>query len=781
MTFLFQHPERLWITLVVIAVGAVVLWRGYQQSPLRGGRRLAARLCKLAALTLLALCLADPRWTRQQPKRGGNELAVVADTSASLDLAETAGGPTRAAALRRALGSGGDEPGWLRELGELFRVKTLVADERLRSVANFDALDFRGQRSDLAGALQALERGAAGRALAATVLFTDGNATDAWPQAKPARPIFPVLVGSRAPSPDLAIQEVSVSQTAFEDSPVVLTVTWSARGFDNREIAVAVLDDEGRVLVSEKLRASAGSPQPVARLKVPVAKPGVSFLRVALMEAALLAKTAKDEWRGLLNETVRVNNERQIAVDRGQGPYRVLYVTGRPNWEYKFLRRALAGDPEVQLPSLVRIAKREPKFEWRGRVGESSNPLFRGFGDQASAQRYDQPVLIRLGTKDAQELAEGFPKSADALFGEYRAVVLDDLEAEFFTQEQMNLLERFVAERGGALLMLGGQESFQAGGYEHTPIGRLLPVHLDRVGAVEPVRNARLDLSREGWLEPWTRLRAGQDEEERRLAAMPGFHSVNPVLSIKPGASVLATVATTDATHPALVAQRFGEGRSVALTIGDVWRWGLSDAAAMKDQERFWRQLMRWLVVDVPDRVQLAVEAREASVRLALRVREADFRAMDDALVSFEVSGPDGAKVRLPSEPSLTEAGLFEAEFFPKATGAWRVQASATRAAGENLPALEAVKHSGWAWQPEVAEWARLEPDRAGLQRLAEASGGRLLELDEVDQLPDLLRAIEVPVQEVISQPLWHAPWAFALLLGLLGAEWLLRRKGGLA
>jgi hypothetical protein len=262
---------------------------------------------------------------------------------------------------------------------------------------------------------------------------------------------------------------------------------------------------------------------------------------------------------------------------------------------------------------------------------------------------------------------------------------------------------------------------------------------------------------------------------------MPGFYSVNPVLSIKPGASVLATVATAGATHPALVAQRFGEGRSVALTIGDVWRWGLSDAAAMKDQERFWRQLLRWLVVDVPDRVQLAVAPEAASVRLAMRVREADFRPMDDALVAFEVAGPDGAKVRLPAEPSLAEAGLFEAEFFPKEAGAWRVQASVSRAAGENLPAFEAVKDSGWAWQPEVAEWARLEPDRAGLQKLAEASGGRLIELDEVGRLPELLRAIEVPVQETLSKPLWHAPWAFVLLLGLLGAEWLLRRKGGLA
>lgn len=781
MTFLFQHPERLWITWLVIAAGGAMLWLGYRRSPLAGGWRLAALLCKLAALALLALCLADPRWTRQQPKRGANELAIVVDNSASLELAEVTGGPTRAAALRRVLGTDGAEPVWLRELGGLFRIKTLAADERLRHVTGFDSLDFCGNRSDLAGALQALERGVAGRALAATVLFTDGNATDAWPQEPPSRPVFPVLVGSHAPSPDLAIREVAVSQTAFEDSPVILTVIWSATGFDNREVAVAALDEGGRVMVSEKARVTAGVPQPALRLKVPVTKPGVSFLRVALMEASLLSRIDKDEWRGLLKETVTVNNERVVAVDRGQGPYRVLYVAGRPNWEYKFLRRALAGDPEVQLPSLVRIAKREPKFEWRGRVGESSNPLFRGFGDQAAAQRYDQPVLIRLGTRDAGELADGFPKSADTLFGEYRAVILDDIEAGFFTQEQMNLLERFVAERGGALLMLGGQESFQAGNYGHTPIGRLLPVHLDRIRDAEPLRNARLDLSREGWLEPWTRLRAGQEEEEQRLAAMPGFYSVNPAHSVKPGASVLATVVAAGVTHPALVAQRFGEGRSVALMIGDVWRWGMSDAAAMKDQERFWRQLVRWLVVDVPDRVQLAVTARESSVQLAVRVREADFQPMDDALVMFEVTGPGGATMRVPGEPSLAEPGLFEAEFFPKQSGAWRVQATVTRAAGEDLPAFEAVKQSGWAWQPEVAEWARLEPDRGGLQRLAEASGGRLLELNQLDQLPEWLSAIEVPVQEAVSRPLWHAPWAFVLLLGLLGAEWWLRRKGGLA
>ena len=789
LNFLLQHPERLWITFTVITLGCGLLLAGYLRSPLRGWKKWTALLCKFAALSMLALCIADPLWTRRQPKTGENELAIVADNSASLTVAETPGGKTRAQAVRAALGSAGGEPAWLTELTGIFRVKTLLADERLRGVADFGALDFSGQRSDLTRALRMLNEGAAGRSLAAVVLITDGNATDAaasgWAPGDKTRPVFPVLVGENAPSPDLGLEEVTVTQSAFEDSPVMMTVKWHARRFEGSEVVVAALDEEGKVLAAEKMKAAAKAPQPPARLRVPVVKPGVSFLRVAVMEAALLAKVTGDEWRALSKEAVLVNNERLVCVDRGQGPYRVLYVSGRPNWEYKFIRRALAGDDEVRVPSLIRIAKREPKFEWRGRAGESSNPLFRGFGDQAAAQRYDQPVLIRLGTKDAKELSDGFPKSADELFGEYRAIILDDLEAEFFTQEQMKLMERFVSERGGALLMLGGQESFQAGGYEHTPVGRMLPVYLDRVTSAPPVQNARLNLTREGWLEPWTRLRPGQEDDERRLASMPGFYSLNQTFSIKPGASVLATVSTQDATFPALAAQRFGEGRVVALTIGDVWRWGMSDAEAMKDQERFWRQLMRWLVVDVPDRVQVSTESLEQSVKLAVRVREADFLPMDDALVKLEVTAPDGGKSLLYGEPSLAEAGLFEAEYFPKLAGAYRAAVTVEKAAHAREDAdtepFVSVKSTGWAFQPQAREMASLDPARETLQKLADETGGRLITLGELDKLPELLRSIDVPVQETLSEPVWHTPWFFALILGLLGAEWLLRRKGGMA
>ena len=789
----FQHPERLWLTALIILVALGLLIYGYKKSPLRGASRWVALVCKAAAWAILALCLTDPVWSRRLPKTGENEVIVVADNSASLNISEMPGSLTRAEQMSEALGkSSSSPPSWLEELGQMFRVKTELADERLQSVADFSKLNFQGTKSELNRALGTLRNGGPSSRVAAIVLISDGNPTDApadeikVDQSGPQVPIFSVLVGRDTPKPDLVLVDQTVSQTAFEDTPVTITARVAGHGYEGKDIAVCVLDETGKTVVIEKLRLSKDEAAQAVRLRLPVVKPGVSFYQVVVMEASLVDKIAKDEWKQLSKEATLANNVRHLAVDRGAGPYRILYVSGRPNWEYKFLRRALAADSEIQMPSLIRIAKREPKFEWRGRTGETSNPLFRGFGQQGEAQRYDQPVLTRLGTKDAKELSDGFPKSEEELFGEYRAIIIDDLEAEFFTQEQMNLMERFVSERGGALLMLGGQESYQAGGYAHTPVGRMLPVYLDQVTQAPAIENGRLNLTREGWLEPWTRLRANREEDEQRLAQMPGFYSVNQTFSIKPGASILATISNGDEGNalPALAAQRFGEGRVVALTIADMWRWGMRDEEAAKDLQRSWRQLMRWLVVDVPDRIQITATSDAERIKLEVRVKDRAFHSMDDAMVKIEITSPDGKKSSLFGEPSLKEAGLFEAEFFPRESGAYRATAEvqATNVADAvQTSAILGTKTTGWVHDPLPAEYAVMKPGRDWMERIAQESGGQMLMLSELSQLPELMKNIRVPVEETVTEPLWHAPWVFALVLALLSLEWVLRRKGGMA
>jgi uncharacterized membrane protein len=789
MTLTLQHPERLWLVAAILAVAAVVLLWGYRKSPLRGGTKWAAMACKLGAWGLLVFCLTDPVWSHKQPKTGENEVVIVADNSASFQVAETSGGITRGEFMREALGKEAKSPPfWLDELGRMFRVKPQIVDERLQNVPDFTKLDFSGTKSEQERALKTLRGGGAGSRTAAVVLITDGNPTDKSDPTDPKTggvPVFPVLVGKAEPTPDLRIVEHSVTQTSFEDTPVTITARVAGTGFVGKEVAAVVLDEAGKVVVTEKLTFAKDGETQTLRLKVPAVKPGISFFRLVVLDAALLKQIEKEAWKTVSKEATLANNERHIAVDRGAGPYRVLYVSGRPNWEYKFMRRALAGDTEVQIPSLIRIAKREPKFEWRGRTGETSNPLFRGFGEQGVAQRYDQPVLTRLGTKDAKELSTGFPKTAEELMGEYRAIILDDVEAAFFTQEQMNLMERFVSERGGALLMLGGQESYQQGGYDHTPVGRMLPVYLDRVSPSPAIENGRFDLTREGWLEPWTRVRAGREEDEKRLAEMPGFFSVNQTFSIKPGASVLATIKAGEeaATFPALAAQRFGEGRVASVMIGDLWRWGMRDEDARKDLDKAWRQLMRWLVVDVPDKIQFTAVPDAERMKLEVRVRDASFRAQDDAVVKIEVTGPGGKKSGLFAEPSLKEAGLFEAEFYSRETGAYRAVAKVelpTEHAEDTEKKIES-KATGWVHDPLAAEFASLKPGREWAERVAKESGGRVLSLADLPNLPEILKDIRVPVEETITTPFWHEAWVFAVVLGLLGAEWYLRRKGGMA
>jgi hypothetical protein len=192
---------------------------------------------------------------------------------------------------------------------------------------------------------------------------------------------------------------------------------------------------------------------------------------------------------------------------------------------------------------------------------------------------------------------------------------------------------------------------------------------------------------------------------------------------------------------------------------------------------------VRWLVVDVPDKIQFTAVPDAERMKVEVRVRDQSFRAKDDAVVKIEVTAPGGKKSELFAEPSLKEAGLFEAEFYSRETGAYRALAKVELPTEqtEDAEKRSETKATGWVHDPLVAEFASLKPGREWVERVAKASGGRVLSLADLPRLPEILKDIRAPVEETITTPLWHAPWVFAIVLGLLGAELYLRRKGGMA
>ena len=773
------------VLALLILMAAALVWAGHRTAVERR-IRIGCGLLKLAGLLTLAFCLLEPMQLGQRARPGANVFALMVDGSQSLRVKDAGQSESRGEALRRQLTN--DTGGWQAALDESFQVRRYTFDSHLQDVRDFGALEFDGNATALEHALRTAAERWRGQPVAGVLVFTDGNATDASPDLAALEncpPVYPVVIGSAAGLRDIALDKVTVSQTAFEDAPVTVQAEVSARGFAASDVNTRLLEITAGAsnIVAQQTKPARDNESALNfRFQLQPDKPGLHFYQVETRAREELGRAAAESREATLS-----NNGQTVVVDRGQEPFRVLYVGGRPNWEFKFLNRALSADPQVHMVALIRVAKREPKFDFRGRAGESSNPLFRGFGqtDDETA-RYDQPVIERLNTEGEFELRGNFPKTAEELF-RYHAVIVGDLEAEFFTHDQMVLLQRFVSERGGGFLMLGGAESLRQGNYAGTVIGSLLPVYLDRPVTAKLPSKWKFNLTHEGKLQPWARLRPTEAEEEERLQSMPPLDVLNALLGVKPGASVLATVSDPDGNNfPALVVQRFGLGRSAALMIGDLWRWGMQNENAQKDLAKTWRQLVRWLVSDVPARVSVHAETGAdgdpARVRLVVKVRDEEYKPLDNATVQLTIhpvslsQGAAAQDQQLTTDASPNQPGTYVSDYLATGPGASTAEAVATQTDGKVIGRSAA----GWAVDPAAAEFRSLQPNRAYLESLAKRTGGEVLTLDSLRDFVRQLPQRHAPIMESWSKPLWQEPSVYLFALCCFVAEWGIRRWKGL-
>lgn len=772
-------PNWLWpaATLAVVAL-LVVAW-SYLSKGAFPWLRLSAGLLKATAVIALALCLVEPLLSGVRPRPGANLFVILADNSQSLRLRDRGHRKTRGEELAAQLQEGTD---WYTRVAQDFDVRRYLFDTRIRPVSDFSDIQFDGNASSLAATLSNVAGRFQNRPIAGVLVFTDGNATD-WKDSvleAGLPPIYPVVLGADKPSKDISVTRVSVNQTNFEASPVTILAEAQCHGYVGEAIVFQLLDESGQALQRHTLKQQDEAETLVHRFLLKPEEPGISFYRVRVFAESEEKQLDRPE---KTSEATLANNTRLLMVDRGGGPYRVLYVTGRPNWDFKFLRRAMQEDDEVDLVGLVRIAKRESKFTFRGHLDEQKNSLYRGFDNEEDedAEHYDQPVLLRIGTEDEVELRDGFPKGADQLF-RYHALIVDDLEAGFFTQDQMSLIQEFVSRRGGGLLMLGGRDAFAGGKYRRTPIGDLLPVYVDLPTAEPTDTSYALSLTRDGWIQSWVRLRSTEEDEEQRLEVMPGFHAVNRVRSIKPGATVLAQVTSeTGEAYPALVAQRFGKGRTAALLIADMWRWQMRRLETEEnDLLKSWRQTVRWLVADVSGRVTVQTRRKlddpSGMLEISVLVRDEVYQPLDNATVTIEIRTPDDREIELTAAASEAQAGEYLAWFTPREEGAYRAEVVATSPDGSEA----GRRATGWASQPATEEFQTLRPDRALLERIAKATQGKLVETKELPSLINSLPNRKIPITEPWIYPLWHQWSVMLLAASCLIGEWGLRRWKGL-
>jgi hypothetical protein len=779
-----------WPVMVLIGVLALIsVGITYWRMPELRGWRFVSGFMKMAGIVLLLIALLEPVLVREVPKKGANFFLVLADNSESHQMtekgaAEVEGRPeSRGERLAKVL-QNNDEGGWSRSLEERFKVHRYTFGERLQRQDDFSRLNFEERSSTLQSALADLRDRYSDRPVGGMLLFTDGNLSGF--QAEDGEldfgaPVYAVNTAEGDAGQDSTIRNVVVTQSIFEDAPITVGAEIVSTQSENQSLLVSIFDESEKLLQSQPYtvpETANGEPHKQSvHFSLKPEEPGVTFYRIEV----------KQEGEEAPPEATEKNNVQYVVANRDKGPYRILYVAGRPMWNGRDLNRAIEADKEMSLMRLIRVAKKEPRFTFLGYEGDPTNPLYRGTKtSEDDAESYDEAVFMRLGGLDQDELASGFPLLAKDLF-HYDAIILDKVEASLFRADQQALIREFVTKRGGGFLMMGGGESFAYGGWADTPIAEVLPVFIDGELFQPPTDNRhmqRLKLTREGWLEAWARLREDRTSEERRLSSLLAPKNINAIGAPKPGASVISYFSKGDGdgqqSYPALLTQQFGKGRSMAFTVSGLSLGHIGNHDRMQDIEQFWRQLCRKMIADVPRPVKAEVVLDSSrfppTARLQMIVNDRKFDPMSDAAVSVSVTDANGDQHSLEGELSLEKPGLYTASFSAGDEGVYR----ATVTAKDNENEVVGINEVGWVVNPGLEEFQQLTGNVELLEELASRTDGEMVDLSELPDLVERLEKKEVPVMEKRRTPLWHSPWVLIAALILFMLEWGIKRWRGL-
>ena len=724
---------------MVVAGAMLIAWLAYRRFAASAPQRYA--LISLRTLTLLAIVifLMRPIVRTTEPDARAVVVPVLVDLSRSMgieDVENTRRIDRARDLLTRSL---------LPALSSRFAVEVIGFGDDVAPVTT-DNLTATARQSDLQGALAAMRDRYRGRAIPGIVLLSDGGDTagTADRMAAESAPVYAFGIGAPRVAQDREVLSVTAAEAVLDDSRVDLAVSAvSHGGAGGTEPIELRLLENGRPIEVRRVSPAADGAPIHAVFQVAPGRGGPTVYTI--------------EIPALPGELVPENNARSTLVQPPARNRRVLLIEGAPGFEHSFLKRAWSADSGLEVDSVVR----------------------KGRNEQGRDTYYIQAAQSR-----SDALRNGYPPRPDDLF-RYDALVLANVEGHQLTRSQLEATRAFVAQRGGGLLVLGAR-SFLQQGLADTAIEEVLPLSLqDRTGGVLPAVDAqgvnRVTLTTQGEAHPVMQLGLAADDSLKRWSTVPPLAAIAPLGGPRPGATVLALASGAGGTQRALVAvQRFGDGRSMIFAGEAAWRWRMMLPATDRSYDTFWRQAVRWLALPATDPIAITVPpgaAAGAPVAIQIAVRNQAFEPIRDATVDVRVTTADGRleQVRATADPEAPTSGRYIARFKAGDSGVYRVVADAKR---ERVPLGSA---SAWLLVGG-ADLEMTDPrlNTAVLQRLAGASGGRVVSESDVAEVVSALET-NVPAAALsVRRDLWHNGWSFAAIVLLLAGEWVLRRRWGL-
>jgi hypothetical protein len=763
-----QWPRLVILALVLAAVAYALFWYRREAS-LSTGRKVLVGIFRAAGLSLVVLVLFEPILGLELSVKVRRTLLVLLDTSESMatrdprrtedelkdaalalgkmnfdqasgPLPESARAPA-AAATRLDMAKGILESralGLSERLAKDYVIRYFGFGEQLRPAegkgeSSSDALSGAqptAKATRLGTAVQEAVGRNTGQPIAGIIVLTDGISNDgleplpvAQRMAERSIPIYPIGLGLPG-SPDVALRSLIAPDAVFHKDKVPVRVEIVSTGYANRSANVSLLMDGQEV--AAKTVTLTGRPQFEEVVFIPEARADSAKLEVAVSAQP-----------GELNPA---NNRASKTVRVIRDKIKVLYVEGKPRWEYRYLRQVLLRDHRLDVKFL----------------------LTEGDRDQALA---------------SEQYLTDFPEEAAKAFY-FDLVILGDVPASYFSRAQLARTEELVQKHGGSFLMLAGQQHAPLT-YAGTPIASLLPVRV-RTDGYQDVDDTLAPAIADADSAVMT-LEAPRDRNQELWSLVHPMYKLPMLDGAKPGATVLATISRgivrpADA-YPLIAWQRYGSGKTLFVGTDQLWR--LRFKQGDKYHARFWGQAIQFLTLSrllgESKRIQIEVDRQDyrqgQRVQVSANVLDETFEPVKAPAyqVYADRTQPTKHTVTVRLDPVPNMPGLFQGYFTPDQTGRYAI-----RAAAADQPISSTAEFAVTAADLEQLERAMQEEL---LRNMANASGGRYFPVRDLPKLAETIAGEERTTVIRREQELWDLPIVFIAILALVGAEWLLRRK----
>jgi len=609
----------------------------------------------------------------------------------------------------------------------------LISDNEVMITEDLMGLEAKEQGTSITASLEAVAS-SGGIPPAGIVLLSDGidNAksqrSEVVLQNLGVRgiPVYTVPIGLTDPD-DVSIRNIVMQEVAYSGDKVPVLVQIQSKGYERRTARLAVLLNDRRVS-SRIIRFDGGLQFEEVDFRVDVYEKGAAQIDVIIEPFDDEISTVNNR----VSRSVRIVNEK----------VNVLYIEGNARWEYRYLRAILKRDPRINATFIA------------SNVG---------------------PEVAR----NSPEHIERFPNDREDAF-QYDLVILGDVDASFFTDDELRLLEELIRDRGASLLMLCGP-MYSPGSYTGTPVQAMLPVRFDTEAGWKKIAESVYPvLTREGRSSLVMTLENEVELNDRIWSRMAPMDQLPPLLSAKPGATVLAVLSDStarDQSYPLVAWQRYGTGKCMSIASDRLWR--LRYRTGDKYHWRVWSQCIQFMTLSrlmgEHKRIRLetdrSVYAVDGQCRLYAHVLDDSFDPVVQPVFEVYVLSIDGgqAKQLVSLRPDKSQPGLYEGYFAPPDPGRYRLEAN------ENDQRVSSTTE----FQVADVRQELIDTDMslAHLQRIANLTGGASLGIRELSKLSSLVNDRLITTKVRSERPLWDNSLVVLLLVALLGAEWILRRR----